>query len=134
LDCNEINQFGKYIKAMERDINKINLGIKCTGNDSIMSAYIIGINDCKLTIYIVQYKIVHYMNIFDKQFVDMVTIINDDMEIKLINNVTNEYLILKKYEMIFVNVHLSLYNDEINKKVKVSIPIIKDFLFKLSQT
>ena len=117
INCNEI---AKKIKKMDRDFNRIDI-VKNTDTETIYEAYIISLDDNKITIYCPELKFCDRIFLFDNKLSEMMNVekYNDNIIIK--NKQTEETIELKLYQKIKVKMIGILSNISIKNKLIVKI-------------
>jgi ribonuclease R len=127
-DVNAINEYERNMKRAQREFNKIRLATTLTDeNGTEIDGTIIEMNDKAICIYFATFKIVHWVNLVDKRFQSLVKIeLGRDADSLIINGVIR----LTKFQTIRVKLSSTMYNDEIHKKVSISIPVVDELLFK----
>lgn len=125
-DVDAINDYERNMKRAQREFNKIKLATTLTDeNGTEIDGTIIEMNDKAVCIYFATFKIVHWVNLVDKRFQSLVKIELDRDDSLIINGVIR----LTKFQTIRVKLSSTMYNDEIHKKVSISIPVV-DLLLK----
>ena len=123
-DCDKINEFNKNIKKIERDFNKIRLANDF--NNKELDAYILQIDNNRITIYIPENKIIHQMKLIDHRLKELVDINYDGTKIR--NKVSNYSVTLNQYDMVKIKIISKMYHDNIYKKIDIFIPEIQKLI------
>lgn len=125
-DCDKINEFNKNIKKIERDFNKIRLANNF--NNKELDAYILQINNNRITIYIPENKIIHQMKLIDHRLKELVNINYDGTKIEIKHKISNNSVTLNQYDMVKIKIVSKMYNDNIHKKIDIFIPEIQKLI------
>tara|TARA_B100000378_G_scaffold184149_1_gene149242 strand:- start:594 stop:1046 length:453 start_codon:yes stop_codon:yes gene_type:complete len=117
INCNEI---AKKIKKMDRDFNRIDI-VKNTDTETIYEAYIISLDDNKITIYCPELKFCDRIFLFDNKLSEMMNVEKYNDNILITNKQTEESIELKLYQKIKVKMIGILANVSIKNKLIVKI-------------
>lgn len=125
-DCAKINEYDRNIKKINRDFNKLLLAQKY--NNEIIEAYILKIENNKITLYIPENKIIHQIKIIDRQLKDLFNLtVNKDSTI-VTHKISNKSVTLKIYDKVKIKIESKMYQDYILKKIDMYVHDIIDLL------
>ena len=128
-DISAINDFERNVKRAEREFNKLKMAELIRGKAQVVDAVILDYNDRAVSIYLSDYKILHWINwVNNKDLRQLVSVDICDEAVEM-EFPEGERLRLRKFEIIRVKLETTTYNDEIHKKISISIPMIDERLF-----
>jgi exoribonuclease R len=122
LDLEDVNDFQKRNKKLQRDINKITLMQDCSNGYGEYVGYLIG-SDKKYQLYLSEKRLIINIRLWSKKIDHLIKVEESDKEIIL-----NESFIIPKYQLgkyrIFAQPNALNFND----KIKVEINGLTEFL------
>lgn len=119
--CDKVNERNKFFKKAYNDIKLLNL-INPDNDDKIFEALIIGFDDFKIKVYIIELDIIKYIDLFNGKM-QRIFLVNcaKGNTITVHHRTTKERITLKIYEKIKVLSIIKNYESRLHKKLKFFI-------------
>lgn len=127
-DINAINDYERNMKRVERDFNKLKLAELISGSPCEIDGIIMDFTEKAVCIYLSSHKMLHWINWVNKRDLrGLIKVITEEDEVLI--DFSKGKLNLKRFETIRIKLETTTFNDEVHKKISISIPIIDRVLF-----
>jgi exoribonuclease R len=119
--CEIVNERNKAFKKAYNDIKLLNL-INQENDDKIFDGIIIGLDDFKIKVYIIELDIIKYIDLFYGKLQKIFLIQNQDgNSIKVLHRTTKECITLQMYQKIKLLSIVKKFESRLHKKLKFFI-------------
>jgi len=128
--CDKINERSKSFKKAYNDIKILNLINNRDNDNKIFDAIIIGFEEFKIKVYIIELDIIKYIDIFYGKVQRIFLIHDDDESIRIVHRTTKECIKLEVYQKIKLLSFIKQFESRLHKKLKFYIkePNLVDLL------
>jgi len=124
-DVESINEYERNVKRAQREFNKIKLATLMGDNGMELDATIVDLNEEAVCVYFSAFNVSHlfWVKLIDKRLRHLATIERQDSCVSITTN--KGVVALQRFQTIRIQLQSTLYNDEIHRKIAISIPIIE---------